>query len=55
MRILFKEKISKSQRLSNWEADVLSDFHQKSNMPLPTHVLPQHIQLIAGTEANGQL
>ena len=23
--ILFKEKISKSQRLSNWEADVLSD------------------------------
>ena len=23
--ILFKEKISKSQRLSNWEADVLTD------------------------------
>lgn len=27
--ILFGEKISKSQRLSNWEADILSDAQQK--------------------------
>lgn len=27
--ILFAEKISKSQRLSNWEADILSDAQQK--------------------------
>ena len=35
--ILFGKKISKSQRLSNWEADILSD--AQKDMQQPTHGL----------------
>ena len=48
--ILFSEKISKSQRLSNWEADVLTDAQSYRCLGLP-----QHISLIGGTETNRKL